>query len=865
MRALPLFVGLLVCHGALAAPPASDDDKNVTPPELIEASAPTLPAGVVEEDRTVELWVTIDASGEVTDVTLKSGAGAPWDEVAIATLRRYRFLPATSDGTPIAVKVPFTFRFSGVQARGKMVETRTDRRRTEATPGFRTSGVIVEKGTRTPLVAIPVTVRDSATGRTFEAVTNDRGEYVFEGLPPGILDLTVETGEHAVVRQRIVGRPLGAPEPPVAPVYLDPVGVPKYRTVIKDQRPPAAASEVKLEQEELTRTPGTFGDPTRVIASLPGVSRSPFGLGYYIVRGASFENTGFFIDGHPALFLYHLLGGPGVLYPELVGGITFYPANYPASYGRFASGAILIDTKNPPNDRWHADVDLDLLKVSALGSVPFHEGRGMVTANVRRSYYELILPAITDDVSLSYLDYQFRLTYDFPGGVRARFVALGSEDRVAQTGTNPGQSEERSFEFVTGFHRLLGAAEWDLRKDLMWTNSFVWEHDRSSSVRTSSDDATIDAGFAGYFLQWRSFLDWKPLESFKTQWGLDFFYANIGSDLKIPSLPALGDPQPPIFDPIIVNASILQHFVSFAPYIMADWEPVPGFRVLPGVRFSTDWYAESTRFFVDPRLSLRYKLPEGFTLKASAGMAHQEPPPFQVAKPFGDPTIPPIRATQTSLGLEWAGGEGWEVSLEGFFNYYQNFSRPTGEVGVGDSGSIDRPYWKSDVEGRAFGLEALIRKRLGGRFYGWISYTLSRSERLRPPKDWETYENDQTHILNLAVTVNLGADWSLGTRFTLTSGNLYFPITGSRYDSDRDRYVPVYSGDRERLPVYHRLDIRLDKRWRFDTWYLEAYLDIQNVYNAGNPESQRYSYDFKIRVNGVGIPILPTIGVRAVF
>jgi hypothetical protein len=113
--------------------------------------------------------------------------------------------------------------------------------------------------------------------------------------------------------------------------------------------------------------------------------------------------------------------------------------------------------------------------------------------------------------------------------------------------------------------------------------------------------------------------------------------------------------------------------------------------------------------------------------------------------------------------------------------------------------------------------------------------------------------------------VLLPDEWSIGARFSLTSGNPYYPVAGSRYDADRDRYEPIFAQTASRLPVYHRLDLRVDKRWRFDTWLFELYLDIQNVYNAANPESPRYSYDYALKTDGISLPILPTFGMRASF
>ena len=47
-----------------------------------------------------------------------------------------------------------------------------------------------------------------------------------------------------------------------------------------------------------------------------------------------------------------------------------------------------------------------------------------------------------------------------------------------------------------------------------------------------------------------------------------------------------------------------------------------------------------------------------------------------------------------------------------------------------------------------------------------------------------------------------------------------------------------------RLPLFHQLDLRVDKVWKFPRWQLTWYLDIQNVYSYQAPEGQTYNYNF---------------------
>ena len=71
--------------------------------------------------------------------------------------------------------------------------------------------------------------------------------------------------------------------------------------------------------------------------------------------------------------------------------------------------------------------------------------------------------------------------------------------------------------------------------------------------------------------------------------------------------------------------------------------------------------------------------------------------------------------------------------------------------------------------------------------------------------------------------------------------------------------------DDRRSPPFHQLDLYVEKRWVFEQWYLEAYLDVQNVYNHTNTEFFAPTFDFKDTVPIPSLPILPTLGVRGVF
>jgi hypothetical protein len=117
----------------------------------------------------------------------------------------------------------------------------------------------------------------------------------------------------------------------------------------------------------------------------------------------------------------------------------------------------------------------------------------------------------------------------------------------------------------------------------------------------------------------------------------------------------------------------------------------------------------------------------------------------------------------------------------------------------------------------------------------------------------------------------LGRGWEFGSRFRLVSGNMYTPLMAppglpAVYAADAGTYVPLegqqYS---QRLPLFHQLDIRVDKRWQFRTWQLGAYIDVYNAYNHASVEAVSYDYRYAKSSYTTGLPFLPSVGVRGEF
>jgi hypothetical protein len=164
-------------------------------------------------------------------------------------------------------------------------------------------------------------------------------------------------------------------------------------------------------------------------------------------------------------------------------------------------------------------------------------------------------------------------------------------------------------------------------------------------------------------------------------------------------------------------------------------------------------------------------------------------------------------------------------------------------------------------------MELVARHEFANNFTGWLAYTLSRAKRTDSGKTEDRlFDFDQTHILTLVGSYVLPRNWQVGARFRLVSGNPTTPVNGAVYNASTDRYDPTYgSVNSARNGAFHQLDLRVDKRWIYQRWIFNAYLDIQTVYNRANPEGVQYNYNYRLSKPQQGLPLLTILGLRAEF
>ena len=170
-----------------------------------------------------------------------------------------------------------------------------------------------------------------------------------------------------------------------------------------------------------------------------------------------------------------------------------------------------------------------------------------------------------------------------------------------------------------------------------------------------------------------------------------------------------------------------------------------------------------------------------------------------------------------------------------------------------------------DGVGASYGAQVLLRQQQIGPFFGWISYTLMRSERQdHPGLDWRLFDYDQTHVFTALASYDLGHGLrggdALPLRHRLSSHAGHRRRTSTRSPTPTS---PIFGAHNSiRIPPFYALDVRVSKHFKIGKTQAEVYLDVQNVTDHANPEEIVYDPTYTQRGYITGLPILPVVGAR---
>jgi hypothetical protein len=666
-----------------------------------------------------------------------------------------------------------------------------------------------------------------------------------------------------------------------------PEPAPSYTTVVRVPGGPPQAVGTAVDAAAARKLPGTGGDPSLAAQDLPGIARAAPGATGLVIWGAAPAESRVLFDGVEIPALTHFGGFRSTVGAELVGRIDVVPGAYGADYGRALGGLVRIEPRPLETSGSHLVVDANLLDggVAWRGGV----GRLRIAAAARTSYldqtYGRVLPASTLDSTSAqslfpiprYSDAQVAAALPLGDHATLRATALASFDRVRRDlgggGAGlPARSESQRADWWRAVLIYDERGDDDGLGATLFAGGDQTSDDQQFGAAPASQ--SISSRQVGLRARYRARLG----EAWRLSMGLDGWLQSSGvrraGSLTIPAregdLVVFG--QPPGDD---VNADRWSATVgdvapyasvtfthgawSVTPGLRADAFPVDGSRTLPPIGATPVIGYAHLSGSVDPRLAVAYAITPALIATAAGGVYHQPVDAADLSAVFGSPSLAPGRALHATLSL-WAKLAA-HTTVEGHVFY-----RRLDHLAVRSpmATPVLAAALISDGRGRSAGLDLMLRRELARGTQGWLTYTLSRSERWTGDGPVRLLDFDQTHVLT-AVASHQRAAWTFSGRVRYATGMPRTPVAGSFTDLRDGTTQPIFDVGAQnsvRLPAFFQLDARVDRTLVAGPVGVTLYLDAQNLTGRRNPEEIVYTRDFTSSAYLTGPPLLVLLGVR---
>lgn len=603
---------------------------------------------------------------------------------------------------------------------------------------------------------------------------------------------------------------------------------------------PAPAGKNTVNGKNIRQLAGSSGDPLNVLQSLPGVATVD-GTSAPAVRGSGPGDNLYYVDDLLINNLFHF-NSISVFNADLIDSFNLYSSVTNPHYGDITGAVIDVKLRDPRNDKIGGKFDVNLMGAGLLVEGPSTDNQSFFLS-VRRSYIDLFVKQIANNgITLqipNYTDYQGKYLWQLNENNRVTFHAMGSTDKLKFNLS--GSANAAQIDPV-----LAGDSAFSDQNSLQAVTLDSTLSDYSSNtayLSHSSDYASTLLGTAGVSNVTTNNLTLHEKYSVSLAGEND---VSFGGDLTNSATnvnASFKNATCTQFNPncTFTTAPLLQLNNNFSTNL---WDLAaqdrkhltPAFTLIAGVRYNTENYAHKS--YLEPRIGMEWQWSKQTLFNAGFGEHNQYPTALEWGPVFGNPNLNHLRSQDSVLGVQHKVDADWNWKAE---TYYKKLSNLV----------VNDPLFNyiNTASGKAYGLELLLKKEETENLSGWFVINLARSERTNDVTGQSfRYQYDQPINTTLVGNYKLNDDIKLGMKWAYHSGTPYTPITGTNGTYANGGPVPVYAAvNSDTLPVYHRLDLRLDRKVSIFDWKLDSYFELNDVYQRKNVVGYNYTANFTTR------------------
>ncbi|MCX6155285.1 MAG: TonB-dependent receptor [Candidatus Kapabacteria bacterium] len=721
------------------------------------------------------------------------------------------------------------------------------------------SGEVRDAETKQPLSSVTIKVEGTKLG----AISNKQGYFVIKDVPAGaynlkanlngyqnsvMTDITVSVARNITVNFDLRIFTFQSEGITVTDNYF--------------QKPIDNPVSIKtIGQQEIRRSPGSAEDIFRVMQSMPGVSTAGGKSAQLIVRGGSPDENLTLLDNLEIYNPIHFartgesMGVVSVINPSLLKKVDFLTGGFPAKYGDKLSSVFDMSLIDGNKEMINTDVNLNLGGFGLMVDGPVSKNSSLIFS-ARRGFFDLLTAAMNKPAAPRYWDAVTKYTYHIDDKNKLSFIGFYYLDQITKTGATKDNGPMSKYPYVN--RDDYGAAF-----GINWQSLFAEKAYALTTISYSSNgwkthNGTLEnQNLKGDDIREDEYILKTEVNYIPTNW-IEF---KIGGYVKfIDSKHDIWSPQDTTPNGKLIPASSISYnpdiSKKYSGFVQATINPFTRLTLNTGLRLDHFTYTTETK--ISPRISAKFDLFENTAINFAYGNYYQTPAAYQLAiDPFNE-NLKSEKSTHYILGFEHKINDDLMASVEIYHKDLLNI------ITANDTNNKLTNYGI----GYARGVEFYLQKKFSKGLVGSFSYTYSVSKRQDADNTPEyNFEYDRPHILNIIFGMELSETWQIGAKFQYATGNPYTPAIGTTQMKGQ-YYIVEGEINSVRNPDYHKLDIRVDKKFKFQNWSINLYLDLWNVYNRVNVISYTYSVDAngKITTNARDdFGILPVAGVNILF
>ena len=762
-------------------------------------------------------------------------------------------------------------------------------------------GRVVDYATARPLpgVEIVVTGRD---GTRLATRTDERGEYQVRELREGLYDVTADaTGYQDAAEPRIRTVARGATALDFALLQAADDGLAEVLVTARaiDADPLASVGAVRLDREQIRRSPGTAGDVFRGLDILPGVA-STGEFSQFAVRGNGQRDNLILVDGIPFDKVVHFsqslgeqedIGGGGrfsIFAPDIIASAEFQPGGWRAAQGGRNGSLLQLELAggNPVSATARAQLDLAGVELGYEGPSGLRDDTTLFVSARSLDFERLFETIDSEDIGApSLTDLIAKLVSEPDPRHRLEVLAIHSTEDYRRDVDNVLASEnfeDTSLSRNEQDSSLLGFTwKWFPGERAQLRNTvFLRDSDKLSRQGEAFPDLVAPGAAAAQVAVRENILSLSEGER-ELGWRLDFndvlesgdaysFGARLSRlELDLETRLA-GDWIRYVYDRDDFRPDPAQRYIVLTPQrldsrlqddategaLFADYSWKRGAVTLtPGLRY--DYLGFAGESLVSPRLAVNWTPRPALRVWAGGGVYYQSPSFLALGADPSNSALSSERSTQVAIGVQRQLGADWRLSAEAYHQALQDLV-----VTADRTDGVAR----NRGEGRNSGLDLSLARRYGDSWWGSASYSWLQAK--RDDRDGAAeYDADQhrPHVFTIFGSWEPSERWTLAAKWKYASGrprDPYLVNANVLSAAGPPRFSKEYVGNNtERFPAFHTLNLRVDYRRRFGPVSLVGFVDVINVYGRAIVDEQEW--DERRGVDTAdGLEVFPTVGLK---